>query len=226
VPNKRENPGQRGAAGALEDTLCNDDPSKFRRGVTRRHTPMVRGLTLAIRHPLAGEDLRLPNGSGYDARVAAKSVTGFGDPNHSRRSSAHTIAGAFFVPAMRRYGGLRGETFGSAGFLECRFANPAQSAPKLFGDSRGGSEITQGASPMADHAPRASARSVIPPHQIATAVIGAKLIAFRVNRRPEQLAHLLGMTRMAAELGAITQEERQQFLADLDTLVAEGVTHG
>ena len=79
---------------------------------------------------------------------------------------------------------------------------------------------------MAEHDPRASARSVIPPHQIATAVIGAKLIAFRVNRRPEQLAHLLGMTRMAAELGAITQEERQQFLADLDALMAEEVRRG
>ncbi|WP_110686503.1 hypothetical protein [Salinicola aestuarinus] len=79
---------------------------------------------------------------------------------------------------------------------------------------------------MAEHATSASARSVIPPHQIATAVIGAKLIAFRVNRRPDQLAHLLGMTRMAAELGAITPDERQQFLADLDALMAEGVTHG
>ncbi|WP_128691134.1 hypothetical protein [Chromohalobacter israelensis] len=79
---------------------------------------------------------------------------------------------------------------------------------------------------MAEHAPSASARSVVPPNQIAIAVIGAKLVAFRVNRRPEQLAHLLGMVRMAAELGAITQEERQQFLADLDALMAEEVRHG
>ncbi len=226
MPNKRENPGQRGAAGALEDTLCNDDPSKFRRGVTPRHTPMVRGLALAIHHPLAGEGLHLPNGSGYDARVTAKSVTGRENPSYSRRYSAPTFAGAFFVPAMRRYGGCAWAGFGPAGFLECRFLTLRTVAPIRVRTKGGGSGTTQGAGPMAEHAPRASARSVIPPHQIATAVIGAKLIAFRVNRRPEQLAHLLGMTRMAAELGAITQEERQQFLADLDTLMAEGVNHG
>ena len=35
--------------------------------------------------------------SRYDSRVTAKSVTGFGDPNSKRRTSA-TIDGAFLVP--------------------------------------------------------------------------------------------------------------------------------
>ncbi|OHV10002.1 hypothetical protein BH688_10340 [Kushneria phosphatilytica] len=179
----------------------------------------------AERYPLTAPDLPRPQRSDYDARVTAKSVTGFGDPNHSRRSSAQTIAGAFFVSVVRRYGGLRGETFGSAGFLECRFANPAQSAPMLFGDSRGGSD-TQGARLMAHHARSASARPEIPLEQQAIALIGAKLIAFRINRHPEQLAQLIGMSRMAAQLGAISNAEHIQLLEDLYALADEEVSHG
>ena len=60
----------------------------------------------------------------YGAPVAAKSATGFGDPMNSRRTGAPiTITGAFFVPAHPVYGGCAWETFGSAGFLDSRFAN-------------------------------------------------------------------------------------------------------
>lgn len=142
------------------------------------------------------------------------------------------LAGAFFVPATRRYGGLRGETFGSAGFLEYRFANPAQSAPKLFGDSRGGSENTQGTYPMAHHALSASARPQnphtqdIPASQKAIALIGSRLIELRVNRRSEQFAQLVGMARMAHTLGAITDTDYTDLLSDLDDLIVEGVARG
>ena len=226
MPTKRENPGQRGAAGALKDTQCTHDPSKIRRGVTPRHTPMVRGLVLAIRHPLAGEDLRLPKRSGYDARVTAKSVTGRENPYYSRRNSAPTFAGAFFVPAKRRYGGCAWAGFGPAGFLECRFLTPRTVAPIRVRTMGGGSEVTQGASPMAEHAPRASARSDITLDQIATALIGANLIRFRVNRRPDQLQYLMGLSRMAAELGVLSRDEHRQLLEDLDALLAEEVRHG
>ncbi|KAA0010754.1 hypothetical protein F0A17_16180 [Billgrantia pellis] len=79
---------------------------------------------------------------------------------------------------------------------------------------------------MAQHAQSASARFEIPQHQIATALIGTKLIAYRINRRPDQLAYLLGLVRMASAVGAISIDEHKQFLADLDTLLAEEVAHG
>lgn len=66
---------------------------------------------------------------GYRLPVAAKSATGFGDPSTYRRTGAHsTIAGAFFVPADPVYGGCAWETFGSAGVLYARFANPRTAA--------------------------------------------------------------------------------------------------
>lgn len=58
----------------------------------------------------------------YHDVVLAKSRAGFGDPRESRRTSAHTTEGAFFVPAFN--GGCAWEAFGPAGFLDSRFANP------------------------------------------------------------------------------------------------------
>lgn len=78
---------------------------------------------------------------------------------------------------------------------------------------------------MAEHAQGASARPIPSPHQIATALIGTRLIAYRVNRRPDQLSYLLGLVRMAAELDAISVAEHKQFLADLDQLLAEEARH-
>ncbi|XKE44612.1 hypothetical protein LG302_14720 [Halomonas organivorans] len=172
------------------------------------------------------EHLRGSAGTAYDAPAVAKSTAGFGDPKRKRRSSAQPIAGAIFVPAMRRYGGLRGETFGSAGFLFLRFANPVQSAPKLFGDSRGGSLKERGTCPMTYPTQSASARPQIPSQQIATALIGSQLIAYRINRRPDQLSYLLGLARMASALYAIDTDEHERFLADLDSLLSEEVSHG
>jgi hypothetical protein len=59
----------------------------------------------------------------YRFLAAEKSAAGFGDSESNRRTSAHPVAGAFFVPATQRYGGCAWETFGSAGFLFDRFAN-------------------------------------------------------------------------------------------------------
>ena len=53
----------------------------------------------------------------YALAVAANSATGFSGPSLRRRTGATiSIAGAFFVPAVLRYGGCAWETFGSAGF--------------------------------------------------------------------------------------------------------------
>ncbi|QEL11685.1 hypothetical protein [Kushneria phosphatilytica] len=79
---------------------------------------------------------------------------------------------------------------------------------------------------MAHHARSASARPEIPLEQQAIALIGAKLIAFRINRHPEQLAQLIGMSRMAAQLGAISNAEHIQLLEDLYALADEEVSHG
>ena len=81
--------------------------------------------------------------------VPAKSATGLGRSRNVRRSSAPiTNVGAFFVPAVTCYGGLRGDTFGCAGFLTSRSANPAQPATLTRLAANGGSSSTLGATPM------------------------------------------------------------------------------
>ncbi|MAM58718.1 MAG: hypothetical protein CMN25_15445 [Salinicola sp.] len=79
---------------------------------------------------------------------------------------------------------------------------------------------------MAEHATSASARTDITLDQIATALIGANLIRFRVNRRPDQLQYLMGLSRMAAELGVLSRDEHRKLLEDLDALLAEEVRRG
>ncbi|MDF0729206.1 hypothetical protein P0Y43_00480 [Pseudomonas entomophila] len=76
-------------------------------------------------------------------------VVGFGDPTKSRRIGAPiTIAGAFFVPAVPCYGGCARETFGSAGFLDSRFANLRTAATLNRLATISGSSSNQGARPM------------------------------------------------------------------------------
>lgn len=84
---------------------------------------------------------------GYCGPVAAKSVAGFGDPNSQRRTSAHPVAGAFFVPAIQSYGGCAWETSVSAGFLCDRFANLRTVTSIFLARDVGGSNH-KGATPM------------------------------------------------------------------------------
>ncbi|GAB3473952.1 hypothetical protein [Azotobacter salinestris] len=85
----------------------------------------------------------------YPAQVTVNPVTGLGRPNRSRRTSAHhSVAGAFFVPAMSLYGGLRGDTFGCAGSLGRRSANPAQSVAIPCLAASGDGSPVQGEPPM------------------------------------------------------------------------------
>jgi len=86
---------------------------------------------------------------GYRSLVAANSATGFGDPTNSRRTGAPiSVAGAFFVPARPVYGGCAWETFGSAGFLDSRFANLRTAATPIRLATIRGSSTNQGATPM------------------------------------------------------------------------------
>lgn len=88
----------------------------------------------------------------YSFAVAAKSANGLGGLTSTRRNSAPiTIAGAFFVPAFSRYGGLRRSTLGCAGLLVRRSANPVQSATLICLAADGGGPSVQG-SPRMKHA--------------------------------------------------------------------------
>ena len=84
---------------------------------------------------------------GYCASVAAKSATGFSRPNSQRRTSAHPVAGAFFVPAMQSYGGCAWEAFGPAGSLCGRFAN-LRTVTSIFLARDAGGSNHKGATPM------------------------------------------------------------------------------
>ncbi len=89
----------------------------------------------------------------YRAPVAAKSATGFGDSNTTRRTSAHhPKAGAFFVPGASSYGGCAWDTFGYAGFRVSRFANLRTAATHNRLATIRGSSKTHGAVPM-NHTP-------------------------------------------------------------------------
>ena len=89
------------------------------------------------------------HGQRYGLPITANSVNGLGRSTNNRRNGAPiTIAGAFFVPAILCYGGLRRDTFGCAGFLLSRSANPAQPATLSRLAAKGGSSSTMGATPM------------------------------------------------------------------------------
>ncbi|WP_177452427.1 hypothetical protein [Pseudomonas sp. Irchel s3a18] len=52
-------------------------------------------------------------------------------------------------------------------------------------------------------------------NSLAIAIIGAELIAYRVNRLPEQRAHLLGLVQMANTLGVLTSTDRAALATSL-----------
>ena len=167
------------------------------------------------------ESLRGTLGNAYHGVAVAKSTAGRRNPYSQRRYSAH-IDGAFLVPVS--YGGCAWADFGLGGFLCDRFPTPrtvaTQSRRKDRGDSR-----HKGVLPMAIHSQGAYTHTQVSPSQVSTALIGAKLIAYRVNRKPEQLHQLLGMARMACALNALSYQEHDQLLIELERLCVEGVDH-
>lgn len=85
----------------------------------------------------------------YRLPVAANSATGFCRLTNSRRTSVHIPkTDAFFVPEFSRYGGCAWDTFGCAGFLESRSANPRTAATQIRFAAKRGSSSTLGVSPM------------------------------------------------------------------------------
>ncbi|QNU62053.1 hypothetical protein [Vreelandella titanicae] len=127
------------------------------------------------------------------------------------------------MPVMRRYGGCAWARFGVAGFLFGRFPTPRTVATQSRRKDRGDSKHQIGVLPMANQSQGAYTHTQISPSHIATALIGAKLIAYRVNRKPEQLHQLLGMARMACALNALSYQEHDQLLIELERLCVEEV---
>jgi len=93
--------------------------------------------------------LALPHSRGYGSHVTVSPVADLGRSSKSRRTSAHhPIAGAFFVPAASCYGGCAWDTFGCAGCLDSRSANPRTAVTITCLAASGDSSPNQGASPM------------------------------------------------------------------------------
>lgn len=78
---------------------------------------------------------------------------------------------------------------------------------------------------MANQSQGAYTHTHVSPSHIATALIGAKLIAYRVNRKPAQLNQLLGMARMATALKLLSSQEHDQLLIELERLCVEEVSN-
>ena len=85
----------------------------------------------------------------YRSPVTVNPVADLGRSNQSRRTSApKTIAGAFFVPAVTLYGGCAWDTFGCAGCLDSRSANPRTAVTNPCLAASGDGSTNQGATPM------------------------------------------------------------------------------
>jgi hypothetical protein len=169
------------------------------------------------------KSLRGTLGNAYHDSAVAKSTAGRENPSSNRRYSAPITAGAFFPPEVRRYGGCAWARFGVAGFLFDRFLTLRTVASNRVRTVVGDSKDQIGVLPMANHSPGAYTHTQISPSQVSTALIGAKLIAYRVNRKPEQLQQLLGMARMATALNALSYQEHDQLLIELERLCVEEV---
>ena len=91
--------------------------------------------------------LTAPRLPAYSARAAANSAADLGRSNHTRRTSATTMTGAFFLLAMCN-GGCAWDTYGCAGSRVCRSANPRTVAPIRCLAAAGDDSSTHGVSPM------------------------------------------------------------------------------
>lgn len=85
----------------------------------------------------------------YPAQAAVNPVAGCASPEMKlTQQRSMTIAGAFFVPAVSRYGGCAWEGFGPAGFQFPRSCTPAHSRRPSCASDGGGSKAEIGVIPM------------------------------------------------------------------------------
>ena len=107
------------------------------------------GITEGSRARLEKNSVAIGDFRGYLSPVAANSATGFRSSIDNRRTSVHSPkAGAFFMPAISFYGGCAWDTFGCAGFLLSRSANPRTAATLIRFAAKGSGSSTIGATPM------------------------------------------------------------------------------
>ncbi|MCY1276077.1 hypothetical protein D9M70_247310 [compost metagenome] len=184
MPQKRQSPGQRGnATRASQQTTPHSSKHITAHG---RFSPFARLVDPRFAKGILRQALPGSRLSTYSRGVTVNPVADLGRSSISRRTSAHhPIAGAFFVPAASCYGGCAWDSFGGAGCLESRSANPrtAVTIPCLAASGDGSS--TLGATPMLHpHALNPSARFIR-----AAAHKAMALAALRANSSlPSRLA--------------------------------------
>ena len=122
-----------------------------------------------------------PPASAYAHRAVTLLAAGFGDSIMQKAHKRHRrTVGAFFVPAVHRYGGCVWETARSAGFLLPRFASlhtvtTLNRLATIRGDSK-----AKGVSPMSNTTQGASAPSLLSRH-IAAAHRRMAIAALRAD---------------------------------------------
>lgn len=127
--------------------------------------------------------LTTPALSQYADPATTVLVAGFGRPLRKKAHKRHRNAvGAFFVPAVRCYGGCARDALGRAGFLFPRSTNlRTVTTLTCLVASRGDSKTEKGVSPMSNTARGASAPSPQCPRSIATAHRRMAIAALRAN---------------------------------------------
>lgn len=123
-----------------------------------------------------------PPAPAYAARAITLLMAGLGRPIRKlrRTSATKTVVGAFFVPAVHRYGGCAWDTFGCAGFLSSRSANPRTVTTLTSLAAGRGDSINSGVLTMSNTARGASAPSLLSRH-IAAAHRRMALAALRAD---------------------------------------------
>ena len=193
MPQKRQSPSKR--ANAARATNHTTRRSQF---ITPNNGVSVFGNQVG---------LQSVSGGAYSLSVAANSATDLGRSIISRRTSAHhPIAGAFFVLAVSCYGGCAWDTFGCAGCLESRSANPrtAVTIPRLAASGDGSS--TLGAIPMMySHALNPPSRSI--------RASAHKAMAFAALRANSSLATRLARYNHHMQLANLAASEQVTAMA-------------
>ncbi|MCY1294282.1 hypothetical protein D9M70_435740 [compost metagenome] len=149
MPQKRQSPGKRAnAARANYRRTHGPQPST----TTRAFAPVGAHHSLASEcsdnNQQPAKALPSPVQQTYSPPVTVNPVIDLGRSNNSRRTGAPTtIAGAFFAPAVSCYGSCARDTFGCAGRLESRSANPRTAVTLIRLAANGGSSSTLGTPP-------------------------------------------------------------------------------
>ena len=147
------------------------------------------GITEGTRARLEKNSIAIGDFRGYRSPVAANSATGFCRSINNRRTSVHSPkAGAFFTPAISFYGGCAWDTFGCAGFLLSRSANPRTAATPIRFAAKGGSPSTVGAAPMKHTLIPSKIRAIAHRRMALSALRANSSLSVRLKRYNDHMA--------------------------------------